>query len=40
MTVTQLLEDAKAITLLKSNEAVKHLGLFTRPDECNDRHTL
>ena len=40
MTVPQLLGDTKTIKLLKSSEAVKNLGLFSRPDGCSERHML
>ena len=38
MTASQLLGDAKILQLLKFNQAVKNLGLFARPDGCDDKN--
>ena len=40
ITVPQLSGDAKAIQLLRSSEAVKHLRLFSQLDGCSDMHML
>ena len=40
MIAPQLSGNTKSIQLLKSSEAVKKLGLFSRPDRCSDRHML